>query len=128
MNHHPVYAFGYTGRQLSTIVEAVTRDDGVLVDIRFSPRSRAPMWNRRNLEAALGDRYVWAGETLGNRLYRTDSIAIVDLVLGLDLAEHEAARHPVFLMCVCPRPAGCHRTIITEAMRERGFTVVEGLP
>ena len=124
----PIYAFGYTGRKLDTLVEGVRRADAILLDIRFSPRSRAPMWNRRNLEAAFGERYLWAGETLGNRLYRTDAIEIVDIERGLELVASLAAKRPVALMCVCPSPVGCHRTVITEILRGRGFAILEGPP
>ena len=124
----PIYAFGYTGRKLDTLVENVRRADATLLDIRFSPRSRAPMWNRRNLEDAFGERYLWAGDTLGNRLYRTDAIEIVDIERGLELVASLAAQRPVALMCVCASPVGCHRTVITEALLERGFVVLNHPP
>ena len=124
----PIYAFGYTGRKLDTLVENVTRADATLLDIRFSPRSRAPVWNRRNLEDAFGERYLWAGDTLGNRLYRTDAIEIVDIERGLELVAGLAAKRPVALMCVCASPVGCHRTVITKVLRERGFVVLDHPP
>ena len=124
----PIYAFGYTGRSLDTIGEGLVNQDGILLDIRYSPRSRAPMWNRKNLEERLGDRYIWAGDTLGNRLYRTDAIEIADLALGLELIKRIAEHQPVALMCVCKALAGCHREVICEALEGRGFTVLHHPP
>lgn len=128
MTHHPIYAFGYTGRQLDAIVDSIVAADAVLVDIRFNPRSRVPMWNRGPLERRLGERYRWAGDTLGNRFYKTDAIEIVDLAAGLDLVAKLVERHPVALMCVCAEPRGCHREPIVAALTQRGFHVLDGLP
>ncbi len=124
----PLYAFGYTGRKIDTLVQNVERADAMLLDIRYSPRSRAPMWNRRNLEEAFGERYLWAGDILGNRLYRTDAIEIVDIERGLELVAILAAKGPVALMCVCVSPVGCHRTVISDALRARGFVVLDYPP
>ena len=125
---HPIYAFGYTGRQLDAIVESIVTADAVLVDIRFNPRSRVPTWNRKALEGRLGDRYRWAGDLLGNRLYKTDAIEIVDLAPGLDLVAALAENRPVALMCVCAQPSGCHRQPILAALTDRGFQVSNDLP
>ena len=125
---NPIYAFGYTGRHLSTIAESLAKADAMLLDIRYSPRSRAPMWNRKNLESVLGDRYLWAGDTLGNRLYRTDDIEIVDLSAGLELIVSLAAKRPVALMCVCASLDGCHRAVITRALVAKGYEVFHHPP
>ncbi len=114
---NPVVFFGYQGRKLEEVQSAILKNGAVLVDIRYSPRSRAPMWNRRNLEALLGPaHYVWKGDTLGNRLYRTDDIEIADLPVGLEELAFLAAERPLLVMCVCPSPVGCHRTVIREAL------------
>ena len=125
---NPVYSFGYTGRQLSTLQESIGKSNALLLDIRFSPRSRVPMWNRRNLEMTFGDRYLWVGNLLGNSMYRTNSIAIVDMARGLELISRIAAKQPVALMCVCASPIGCHRSTITHVLLDAGFQVLEHPP
>ncbi|MCA9831535.1 MAG: DUF488 domain-containing protein [Dehalococcoidia bacterium] len=124
---HPIYAFGYTGRQLDAVVDNIVAADAVLVDIRFTPRSRVPTWNRKALETRLGERYRWAGDTLGNRLYKSDTIEIVDLAAGLDLIAEISEQHPVALMCVCASPVGCHRETIVTALAGSGRQVSDEL-
>ena len=126
---HDVFAFGYTGRNLPTLVANIEQADAVLLDIRYSPRSRVPTWNRRALEEAFGERYVWTGDTLGNRLYRTDTIEIVDMPTGVELIEAIAQKHPVALMCACTDFATCHRRVITEELENRhGFRIFHQPP
>lgn len=123
-----VFAFGYTGRKLPTLVQNIKDADAVLVDIRYSPRSRVPTWNRRTLEDAFGDRYVWAGDTLGNRLYRTDSIQFADLVTGMALLLSIAEKQPVAVMCVCEKESECHRRVIVAELEKFGLRVFHHPP
>ena len=123
-----IYAFGYTGRKLDTIAQGAAATGALILDIRYSPRSRAPMWNRRNLEAVLGASYFFAGDLLGNLDYRSDGIRIADLDAGLDLLEKVAAKHPVGLMCACKERAGCHRDVICLALEARGYDILNDPP
>jgi len=123
-----VFAFGYAGRKLPTLVQNIKDADAVLVDIRYSPRSRVPTWTRRNLEEAFGDRYVWAGDTLGNVLYRTTAIQIVDAVTGMELLLSIAEKNPVALMCVCERESECHRRVIVAELEKFGLRVFHHPP
>ncbi|MFN0145963.1 MAG: DUF488 family protein [Dehalococcoidia bacterium] len=115
---NPITFFGYQGRKVDDVVIEVLQRDAVLVDVRFSPHSRNPTWNRKTLESRLGPRhYLWMGDTLGNRLYKTDDIAIVDLAAGVDALVAAMQKAPILVMCVCPSPIGCHRTVIKEALQ-----------
>ena len=119
------YALGYRGWKPAAIQQISAELGAIVVDVRFSPSSRAPQWRQGYLQKLLGDRYVHAPE-LGNRNYRGSTIEIADLPAGL--ARIEALGQPVILMCACPDPAICHRTVIAEALRQRGHQVKELCP
>lgn len=123
------YTTGYLGDKtprgqskpamLKGVVEAL---DGVLVDIRYSPRSRAACREKAALQALFGDRYLWV-RTLGNANYKGGEIEIVDLAAGL--ATVEALPKAPILICACEYPRYCHRTVVGNALRERGHVQYE---
>ena len=117
-----VYTFGYSGKDTADLDRLVDDLGAVVFDVRFSPRSRNPHWNRRALEALLGDRYRHV-RALGNANYRGGPIEIVDLEEGVRTIQ--ASPQPVILMCVCKDPRICHRTTIADHLRALGFDVEE---
>lgn len=117
-----IYTIGYTGRKPDQLKALAEQLDATVYDIRFSPRSRAPHWNRGRLEAMLGDRYMHIGE-LGNRNYKAGPIEIADLDAGL--ARIQDHPRPVILMCACKDLAGCHRSVISKHLQALGLEVEE---
>lgn len=118
-----VYTLGYTGRKLAEITRAIDDRDAILFDIRYSPRSRNPTYNKDFLQAALKDRYVWVKD-LGNVNYNVLSpIKIANYAAGK--ARITATAKPVILMCVCQDPVHCHRTVVADLLIADGFTVEE---
>ena len=111
---------GHRPEELGALAEG---HDLVVVDIRLSPRSRVPGWNRGPLAGLLGDRYQLVGE-LGNRNYRGDGpVVIADLRAGVRaLATIE--RTPL-LLCVCADAATCHRQVVGTRLIELGWNVAE---
>jgi uncharacterized protein (DUF488 family) len=117
------YTLGYTGRKLAEIIRILEERDAILFDIRYSPRSRNPDYNKDYLQAALKDRYVWVKD-LGNVNYNVISpIKIANYPAGK--ARITATTKPVVLMCVCEDPAHCHRTVVADLLLADGFTVEE---
>jgi uncharacterized protein (DUF488 family) len=117
-----VYLVGYTGSKPERIQGLVQELDATLVDIRFSPRSRNPMWDQHALQAALGDRYVHC-QALGNANYRGSGIKLVNFEEGKRLIE--ASSRPVILLCACKDPEECHRTVVGAKLQAAGFQVTE---
>jgi len=117
-----VYTFGYGGRSVDELLELAEQLDAVIFDVRYSPRSRAPQWNRNQLEAIFGESYCHV-QAFGNANYRGGPIQIVSYEAGK--AAIEASERNVILMCVCKDVRSCHRTVIGERLRRDGFEVHE---
>jgi uncharacterized protein (DUF488 family) len=117
-----VYTIGYSGRKMHEIKAIADRLEAVIFDIRFSPRSRAPMWNKSSFERELGRRYQHV-KAFGNKNYKGGPIELVDFEAGVERIQ--ASGRPVILMCACKNPAICHRTNIRRRLQALGFQVEE---
>ena len=121
---HQLYTFGYSGRlpdQLRTLAEHL---DAVVVDIRFSPRSRTPVWTGGRLRKHLGERYRHL-PALGNRNYKGGPIEFVDLEAGVVEVGELLRQQPVILLCVCVDVQRCHRLPAAEAIAARYGVTIE---
>ena len=117
-----VYTFGYGGRSVDELLELAEQLDAVIFDVRYSPRSRAPQWNRSHLQAVFGESYRHLRD-FGNVNYRGGPIQIVDYEAGK--AAIEACNRNVILMCVCKDVHTCHRTFLAQRLKQEGFEVHE---
>lgn len=121
-----VYLTGYAGRKPETLKAIVERMDAVVVDIRYSPRSRVLMWNKASLIQLLGWRYVHV-PALGNLNYKSgEKIVIANLDAGAAMLS-TIAGETLILLCVCRQAATCHRTVVAEGLRD-SFDVLGELP
>ena len=115
---HTLYDLGYqTIKDPDILAQVAGRLDAVVLDIRFSPRSRDFRWNRAALQTLLPTgRYVHAAE-LGNVNYKDWSapIQISHLDYGLKLISITLAANPVILLCACRDRKTCHRLVVVEA-------------
>lgn len=110
-----IYTWGYGGHSLEDLQQLRARLGAVVIDTRYSPRSRRPEFNRRRLEAALGADYVWMPE-FGNLNYKgalTDAVVLNDPTAGLQRLRTVAAGRPPLLICQCPTRS-CHRTDVAD--------------
>jgi len=115
-----IYTLGYCGWKHDEIENILAARDAVLVDVRMTPRSRAPMWNVGVLQRRFGDRYVCVSE-FGNRNYKGtfEQIEIVDFNGGENrLRELAGTGKSVVLMCGCTDVNVCHRKILAEMLSE----------
>jgi uncharacterized protein (DUF488 family) len=103
-------------------------DIDTIVDVRLQPWGRAPFNGPRAARAtveAVGLRYLHLRD-LGNVLYKSDGIQILNIEAIEIVLTMLRAGHGVALMCACPRPEGCHRRFLAEeaVRREPGLHVI----
>ncbi len=117
-----VFTAGYTGRTVAQLLEAAQTLNADVMDIRFSPRSRNPVWSGSRLAESLGDRYRHL-RAFGNANYKElegPGTVLVDAEEGVRAVRStlESGRN-VILLCACKDPAGCHRTDVAALLRSR---------
>src|SRR5581483_2491336 len=116
-----IYTAGYTGMTVEQLEGMMARLEGrpLLVDVRFSPRSRNPAWAGSNLRARFGADYLHVN-ALGNRNYRGGGpIELVDADEGARVVGPILKDRPVVLLCACKDHRECHRKDAAEALAER---------
>lgn len=92
----------------------------LLVDIRWSSRSRLPGWSGAALRRRYGACYRDLGRLLGNRAYREPGqIRLPTLPEGVQalLQLLEQGQSPLLLLCGCAVYERCHRRVICEAVQ-----------
>lgn len=121
----PIYLFGYSGKT-DEVIEQAIGENGLLLDIRFSPKSRRAGYSRAGLIRTFGDRYHHVRE-FGNADYQTGGIRLADPDAGLAIIDALAAEHPgpIFLMCACEDGTTCHRHEVGRLLKNRGYSVKE---
>ena len=120
-----IYGLGYTGRTPEQIRKIAEEKNAVVLDIRFSPRSRNPQFAGSNIAASLVGRYQHVRD-LGNRNYKGGPIDIVDFEEGRKIIDQigETGQN-VILMCMCKKPSVCHRTIVMSMLRQEDYETEE---
>jgi uncharacterized protein (DUF488 family) len=110
-----LYTLGYSGWTPQAIQAEAQDRNAVVCDIRYSPTSRHPQWNRRQLAQLLGARYQHV-QALGNRNYKSGGpIELADYEAGKEvIAQILATGQSVILMCACKDVAMCHRLTAAE--------------
>lgn len=84
---YQLYDLGYNEIRSVDLLAATAEILGAIVlDIRFSPRSRDPNWRMPALMNRLQESYTHVA-ALGNRNYKSGPIQIVDLDAGLRAVE-----------------------------------------
>lgn len=120
-----IYTLGYTGLKPDKIDKWLQLNNAVIADIRMSPRSRVPMWEKDALIKQLGERYVHI-PALGNVNYKNGGvITLADPAMGLKLIEVMIDANNVVLMCACKHVATCHRSYAADfLMAKLGVSVI----
>ena len=116
-----VYPIGYSmdgARQY--IEQLMAQPQMLLIDTRFSPKSRYAEWREGALRAKYGARYRWAGAYLGNVNFQGGPIQLVDPEEGLrGLRMYLNEGHDLILLCQCSSYHTCHRKAIVDLLVER---------
>jgi len=115
-----IYDLGYQNvKDFSFLVTVVKRLDAVLVDVRYSPKSRNPTWSGSNLKKVFGERYVHIPE-LGNVNYKSNhAIELFDKDKGLKILEGILTQKNVIIMCACWDRKSCHRKVVSRYLELR---------
>jgi uncharacterized protein (DUF488 family) len=125
-----LYTIGHSTRRLQELI-AVLKHYGIrrLVDIRHFPMSRRnPQFNRSELERALpqaGIEYIWMERLGGFRTggYRAH-MQTEAFRSGLLELERLARQMPTACMCAEIKWFQCHRRSVSDALAERGWSVI----
>jgi len=128
-----LFTYGYDSIPIDKVIEYLKRH-GVshVVDIRYSPNSRNPAYRQTALAAALkGSGLLYTHlPALGNLDYKGSGIRIADAGEGFRklhplVAQAWATGGAVCILCVCKRPDGCHRRVVSDTFQSvyDGITV-----
>jgi uncharacterized protein (DUF488 family) len=143
-SHTTVLTIGHSTRSIESFIEML-HAHGVkrVVDVRTIPRSRTnPQFNRESLMESLAEArigYTHVAELGGLRRARKDSLntgwrnaSFRGYADYMQTPEFEAAikalieaanREQVTIMCAEAMPWRCHRSLIGDALKVRGFSV-----
>jgi uncharacterized protein (DUF488 family) len=114
-----LFDIGYSEIKDSKLLQKVAEKlDAIVVDARFSPRSRNPTWNQSNLVKLLGERYEHV-QALGNRNYKGGPVEFVNTEEAIREVDNLLTQKPVILMCMCPNRERCHRTEFARIFEKR---------
>jgi uncharacterized protein (DUF488 family) len=117
-----LYDFGYIGSKLPDLKKAAEALNAIVVDIRFSARSRNPVWNSGNLRYVLDNRY-YHERGLGNVNYRIpgmENVKFADLEKGLEnIGKIMDKGFSVIVMCACKDRERCHRLLVVQEFEKR---------
>lgn len=116
------YTTGFSGRDINDLKPMLDALDAVLIDVRFSPTSEIMRWRQIYLKALLREKYHHLPQ-LGNRVFREGRISIQNLDLGIKIL-HSFNSNAV-LMCECADLKTCHRHIIVQELRRKGYEAEE---
>ena len=118
-----IYTAGYYGRDIIEFKATVERLNAVVVDIRLVPQSRfTPEWRQKNLQTLFGESYLHIKE-LGNKGFKEKRIEIADLEIGLEVVTQ--IKQDMILLCACKDYEKCHRKVIAEELKVRGYKTEE---
>ena len=112
------YTTGYAGKDINDLKPILDALDAVLVDVRFSPTSEIMRWRLIYLKTLLREKYHHLSH-LGSRVFREGRAQIQNLDLGIKILVSFNAN--AILMCECADPKKCHRIIIAQELRQKGF-------
>lgn len=117
---HTIFTLGYSGRKPQEVLRFVTEHDALLVDVRYSPTSRVPHWNRAALLALTKGHYRHVKE-YGNANFNMPGhpIRLADPERAADMLAEVIRWRSVILLCACKRAADCHRSVAAAHLAAR---------
>ena len=116
------YTTSYAGKDINDLKPMLDALDAVLVDVRFSPTSEIMRWRQIYLKALLREKYHHVPQ-LGSRAFRDVRHQIQNLDLGIKILV--SFNTNAVLMCECADSKECHRLVIAEELRRKGFDAEE---
>ena len=119
-----VYTTGYGNKDFTQLPNLLDFLDAVLIDIRFNPTTGKQIhWRKNYLRLLLKEKYLHVPH-LGNRLSRESAkYSIQNLNLGIKIITE--LKTNLLLMCECQNLEGCHRSLISQKLKEQGIETEE---
>lgn len=112
-----LYTLGYTGIEPSQLLSLAQQQRAIVLDVRYSPRSRVPQWNGMELARLFGQRYEHL-PALGNVNYKSGGPIEINMpTVGVQQVVSILTGQSVILLCVCPDVETCHRKIVAEMVK-----------
>lgn len=116
------YTTGYAGKDINDLKPMLNSLKAVLVDVRFSPTSEIMFWRQIYLKTLLREKYQHVPH-LGSRALREGNSQIQNLDLGIKILV--SFNSNAVLMCGCDDVKECHRLVIAQELRRKGFDAEE---
>lgn len=112
-----LYTLGYTGIKPAQLLAKAIELQAIVLDTRYSPRSRAPQWNGMELARLLGQHYQHA-PALGNINYKNGGPIEINMPrVGTQQVVSMLVTQSVILLCACPEVSTCHRRVVAEMVQ-----------
>lgn len=115
-----LYTIGYTGRSLDELAELANRHKAGIVDVRYSDGSQSPKWRGKSLQKSMEFRGVHYAHIpdLGNINYgKPGPQEIANPQRGCYALAALLELAPQVILCACPDPHLCHRSIVAQLMK-----------
>jgi hypothetical protein len=117
------YTTGFAGsKDINDLKPMLAALDAILVDVRFSPTSELMRWRQVYLKALLREKYHHVPQ-LGIRAFREGKAQIQNLELGIKILV--SFNSNAVLVCGCGDAKECHRLVIAQELRRKGFDAEE---
>lgn len=116
------YTTGFSGKDINDLKPMLDRLDAMLIDVRFSPINELMRWRQIYLKTLLREKYHHLPQ-LGNRAFREGRAVIQHLDLGIKILL--SLNSIAVLMCECADLKTCHRHVIAEELRRKGYEAKE---
>jgi uncharacterized protein (DUF488 family) len=116
------YTTGCAGMDVNDLKPMLDTLDAILVDVRFSPTSEIMFWRQVYLKTLLREKYHHVAQ-LGSRAFREGKTQIQNLELGIKILL--TFNSNAVLMCGCADVKECHRLVIAQELRRKGFDAEE---
>ena len=116
------FTTGFSSKDINDLKPMLDRLDAVLVDVRFSPTSEIMRWRQIYLKTLLRAKYYHLLQ-LGNRAFQEGRVSIQNLDLGIKILL--SFNSNAVLMCECAHLKTCHRHVIAQELRRKGYETEE---
>jgi uncharacterized protein (DUF488 family) len=124
-----VYTLGYLGLDPNDLLRYMKATGALLVDIRYSPKSRDQRWHWGRIMHFVGHENYLHLREFGNQNYKTSGpIQLANPALGMEKLRLILRKRPVILLCACRDWRACHRRQAAEYIQKATGAEVEHLP
>ena len=119
-----IYTTGFADKDFAVLPDLLDFLDAILIDIRFAPTIGSQIqWRKDYLRLLLKKKYLHVPH-LGSRISKgSGKYLIQNLDLGIKIITE--LKTNLLLMCDCHKPEACHRSLISQKLKEQGIETEE---